>query len=103
MSRPDFGAGEPLEVLKDIHVPTTYLRWNEPYAAHEALPAGRYVVDAITEDALYLTSADWDEQGNITFESSKHSFLIEGPDNIVTFKASFPGKGVLDWWPKDQP
>lgn len=70
-----------------IHV--EYLRYDEPNFAEAFIFAGKYIVSHRVHKAgkVALDAADWNDDGRVTFHSSKHGYLIDLKDYMKAKRA----------------
>jgi len=98
MNPREFKVDGQIQLDEDILVPARILRWLESQGMVEGVPKGLYVVEEISNDSLRIALGDWDENGNLTFRSAKHGYLIVGAENIRRFAEGL--QGPRDWSPR---
>jgi len=81
--------GSKIIVERGLPIPHRYTRYKEPTDFVETLHSGKFIVEWCDEYQCHLADADWDEDGRITFHSSKHGHLIQIEDleKLTLFKA----------------
>lgn len=71
-----------LEIFKGVPIPNLSLRWGGNPVARPTLPKGRYIVLKASPVEVLLADGDWDEQGEIIYQSTKHTIRIMGSANV---------------------
>jgi hypothetical protein len=82
--------------LPENTIPSTYMRGGKRCsspASRSEIPAGRYVVrDADVnleperlERGVRIAAADWNEDGQLTFDSSKHHYIVFDRESLAMF------------------
>jgi hypothetical protein len=68
--------GDRFVAARDVPIRNTELRWRDPVGLMEKLHSGKFIVDKVIGDEVWLADADWEPTGRITFHSSKHGHII---------------------------
>jgi hypothetical protein len=78
--------GMTFELAEDLAVDHVILRWGKPDGEAHFLNKGRFIVDHVSAEEIWIAPADWAPAGNITFHSTKHGMIIKGRRSIRALK-----------------
>lgn len=92
--------GDRFELRQTVNLRNYLLRWGEYTDVAPTLHKGRFFVEEVRPDGILLSDADWDDQGVLTFVSTKHQHVVEG-ENISLLEEAI--KGPKDWSPRKGP
>jgi hypothetical protein len=81
-------SGDRIELLEDLAIDNTELRWEKSVGSEPFLHSGQYIVEYATEGEVRLADAEWDEKGRITFHSTKHRHVVKGEKAIEFLEKS---------------
>jgi hypothetical protein len=78
--------GQRFELAEDAALDNREWRWAKPSEETPWLHKGRFIIDVVSSNEIYFADADWDENGLVTFHSTKHGHVVKGKRNIAALK-----------------
>lgn len=78
--------GQRFELSQDAALDNREWRWGKPADETPWLHKGRFIIAAVSPNEIHLADADWDADGRITFQSTKHGHSVKGKRNIMALK-----------------
>lgn len=78
--------GTKFELTNDLAIDHILLRWGQIVGERHFLDKRRYIVVYASTEEIWVSPADWDENGEITFHSTKHRMIVKGKQSMQALK-----------------
>jgi len=80
--------GDKIELSEDLAIDHETLRWGKPGGSESFLHKGRFIVDHVYPNEVWLADADWNEDGRVTYHSTKHAHIVKGKREVQFLEKS---------------